>query len=251
MPAGSNAAINTNIPQRMGRLPWSPWHRLVATALGVTCLMVQLVPVATAPASGTESDGSLEPEFRQLREKLGAVPEFSGADAESKFRLAEALAHRGDMLGAIETYRAAIQLKPDWADPYRGLGQALLDHHEYPEAAQALQASIRLGRGDHQAFYWLGRAFMGKGDLPAAANALMQAAELKPDDAETFADLGLVRMAEGDAAGAQEALTRSIELKPDYAEAHQLRDLLMKVHPNPEQVRQTGLAILQNLFGRE
>jgi cytochrome c-type biogenesis protein CcmH/NrfG len=203
---------------------------------------------AQQPASQAES--SLEPEFRQLRSKLSAMPEFSGTDAESKFRLAEELAHRGDMQGAVETYRAAIHLKPDWPDPYRGLGQVSLDHHDYAEAIQALQSSIRLGRDDHHAFYWLGRAYMGKFDLAAAAVALERATELKPDDAETFADLGLVRMAQGDVAAAEQALKRSIQLKPDYAEAHQLREQLAKAKGNREAVKEAGMARLKSVFDR-
>jgi MFS family permease len=39
MPAAPSAPISTNIPQRMDRLPWSRWHWLVVTALGVTWLL--------------------------------------------------------------------------------------------------------------------------------------------------------------------------------------------------------------------
>lgn len=207
--------------------------------------------LATAELSSTQLEPGLEPEFRQLRAKLSALPEFSGPDATSKYRLAEELAHRGDVQGAIETYRAAIHLQPDWADPYRGLGQVLLDHHDYQDAVQALQSSIRLGHGDHQAFYWLGRAYMGTGSLAAASVALEQAIQLKGDDAEAFADLALVKMAEGDPAGAEQALAKSIRLKPDYADAHQLQDRLQKVKQDSELTRQTGLKMLHNLFGRE
>lgn len=206
---------------------------------------------SAAQQAFTQSESSLEPEFRQLRSTLSARPEFSGTDAGAKFRLAEELAHRGDVQGAVETYRAAIHLKPDWPDPYRGLGQVLLDHHDYAEAVQALQASIRLGRDDHQAFYWLGRAYMGKGELPAATIALVRATELKPDDAEAFADLGLVRMAQGDVAAAEQALNRSIELKPDYAEAHRLRDVLTRNRRDPGAAAREARAILHELFGRE
>jgi MFS family permease len=38
MPAAP-APISTNIPQRMDHLPWSRWHRLVVTALGVTWVL--------------------------------------------------------------------------------------------------------------------------------------------------------------------------------------------------------------------
>ena len=38
MPAAA-APVTTNIPQRMDRLPWSRWHWLVVTALGVTWIL--------------------------------------------------------------------------------------------------------------------------------------------------------------------------------------------------------------------
>lgn len=219
--------------------------------LSLVLLVSSMAGRAIAQDPAPKAESGLEPEFRQLRAKLAAQPEFGGTDAVSKFRLAEELARRGDVQGAIETYRAAIHLKADWPDPYRGLGQVLLDHHDYSEAVQALQTGIRLGRDDHQAFYWLGRAFMGKGDLPASAIALERAAELKPDDADTFADLGLVRMAQGDVAGTEQALTRAIRLKPDLADAHRLRERLMKAQGDPELAREAGAALLKSLFARE
>lgn len=226
----------------------------------ILIIVVALVTIAPSvlrgPADALAQDvaqveESLEPEFKHLRATLGARPEFSGDDAGSKFRLAEELAHRGDVAGAIERYRAAIELQPDWADPYRGLGQVLLDHHDYAEAVQALRASLRLGGEDHQAVYWLGRALMGHGELAAAELAFARAAMLKPDDAETLADLGLVRMARGDVTGAEDALTRSIRLKPDLAEAHRLHDRLAQAHRDSAAARQAGLDLLHELFGRE
>jgi hypothetical protein len=31
--------IETNVPARLDRLPWSPWHVLVVVALGITWLL--------------------------------------------------------------------------------------------------------------------------------------------------------------------------------------------------------------------
>ena len=228
-------------------------YRFLSTSrVSIWVFILTCGPLAQAgiePIQPTES--SLEPEFRQLRAKLSEMPEFSGADADTKFRLAQELAHRGDMQGSVESYRAAIHLKGDWAEPYRGLGQVLLDHHDYAEAVEALQSSIRLGRDDHQAFYWLGRAYMGKGELAAAAIALERATQLKEDDAEAFADLGLVKMAKGDLAGAEVALTQSIELKPDYAEAHRLHEVLKRNRVDPAHVMHEAQNILRGLFARE
>ena len=38
MPA-PDAPITTSIPQRMDRLPWSRWHWLIVTALGITWIL--------------------------------------------------------------------------------------------------------------------------------------------------------------------------------------------------------------------
>ena len=233
--------------------PFPPrWRSFMTRPRSIAVLLLLLtVLVPNGSLSAERPETALEPEFRQLRAKLAAQPEFSGADAASKFRLAQELAHRGDVHGAIETYRAAIHLKPDWADPHRGLGQVLLDHHDYAEAAEMLQASVRLGRDDHQAYYWLGRAYMGKGAFAAAAVALEQSIRLNADDAEAYADLALVKMAEGDLPAAEAALRQSMKLKPDYAEAHQLRELLIQANGDEEKARSTGLARLRSVFQRE
>jgi len=59
MPAELHASVTTNIPQRMDRLPWSRWHWLVVTALGVTWLLdglevsivASLGPMLTHPST--------------------------------------------------------------------------------------------------------------------------------------------------------------------------------------------------------
>jgi MFS family permease len=59
MPAEPSASITTNIPQRLDRLPWSRWHWLVVTALGITWVLdgleVSIVaaigPVLTQPGT--------------------------------------------------------------------------------------------------------------------------------------------------------------------------------------------------------
>jgi hypothetical protein len=59
MAAEPSASITTNIPHRMDRLPWSRWHWLVVTALGITWVLdgleVSIVaaigPVLTHPGT--------------------------------------------------------------------------------------------------------------------------------------------------------------------------------------------------------
>lgn len=197
----------------------------------------------------TEAD--LEAEFRRTRALLRASPAFSGTDAQTRYRLAEELARRGDMNGAAEEYRAAIGLDPEFGEAYRGLGQVLLDYHDYVGAAEALEAAVRLHRDDGEVYYWLGRACMGVGRWPDAVRAMETAVQLRPDDAEAYADLGLLRMVQGDADKARTALDLAIRLKPDGAEAHRLRELLSQHREDRQQLIAAARKVLKDLFERE
>ena len=196
------------------------------------------------------TEGDLEAEFRRSRDVLRASPEFQTDSAETHYRLGQTLHHLGDMTGAAEEYRLAIQRDPRLGDAYHDLGALLLDWHDYPGAVAALEQAVQLGRQDGETYYWLGRGLMGKSDWPLAAAALETAARVKPDDAEAYADLGLVRMVQGDIAGATEALRVSIELKPDNADAHALLETLTAHQSDRGQVIQAAEKILATMFAR-
>src|SRR5512135_458348 len=83
MPIAPSMPISTNIPQRMDRLPWSRWHWLVVTALGVTwvldglevSIVAALGPVLTHAATLhlTESEVGLAASAYLAGSVLGAV----------------------------------------------------------------------------------------------------------------------------------------------------------------------------------
>jgi tetratricopeptide (TPR) repeat protein len=222
------------------------WAVLFADAANST-RVVAATPVAVE--GPTETD--LEVEFRRARERLRASPAFNGTDAGTRYRLAEELAHRGDINGAAEEYRAAVGLDPEFGEAYRGLGQVLLDYHDYAGAVEALEGAVRLHQEDSETYYWLGRALMGVGRWPDAARAMETAVQLRPDDAEAYADLGLLRMVQGDAVGARAALDRAIGLKPDDAGTHRLRELLLQHQDDRQQLVSAVRRVLQGLFERE
>jgi tetratricopeptide (TPR) repeat protein len=204
--------------------------------------------MANSSVGPTEED--LEAEFRRARELLRVSPEFQGDNAETHYRLAKTLHHRGDLNGAAEEYRLAVQRNPRFIEAYRDLGVLLLDYHDYAGAVAALEQALRLGQGDGATYYWLGLGFMGQGDWTAAATALRTATRLNPDDAEAYADLGLVQMVQGDVTGATESLRTSIELKPDNADAHARLETITANQADRKQVMSAAQKIIATLFGR-
>jgi tetratricopeptide (TPR) repeat protein len=235
----------------LAQLPWLAMLFVLSPAMSAEIGhgVVHPAQQAASPALGP-SEGDLEANFRRSRDALRALPEFREDSAETHYRLGKSLHHRGDMNGAAEEYRLALQRDPRYGDAYRDLGALLLDRHEYPDAVSALEQAVQLGRQDGETYYWLGRGLMGKSDWAAAGAALETATRVKSDDAEAYADLGLVRMAQGDVAGATEALRISIELKPDYAEAHALLETLSAHQSDRGQVMQAAQKILATMFAR-
>ena len=83
MPAARGSPITTDIPQRMDRLPWSRWHWLVVTALGITwvldglevSIVAALGPVLTHTTTLhlTESEVGLAASAYLAGSVLGAV----------------------------------------------------------------------------------------------------------------------------------------------------------------------------------
>ncbi len=83
MPVEPSASVTTNIPQRLDRLPWSRWHWLVVTALGITWVLdgleVSIVaaigPVLTHPGTLhlTESQVGLSASAYLTGSVLGAL----------------------------------------------------------------------------------------------------------------------------------------------------------------------------------
>ncbi|MGH9881153.1 MAG: tetratricopeptide repeat protein, partial [Pyrinomonadaceae bacterium] len=52
---------------------------------------------------------------------------------------------------AAESFQKAVNLKPDYADAYYGLGQAYLDLGRWQEAIQSLEQAIKFNPGDRRA----------------------------------------------------------------------------------------------------
>jgi cytochrome c-type biogenesis protein CcmH/NrfG len=156
---------------------------LVGTLNGNEPLTAQVAPVNTEEIGvpGTPvTNERVEAGLRKNREVLRRSPKFQTQDAPTHLRLAEILSQQGDPNGAIEEYRAAIQLNPEMADAFRGLGAVYNDKHEWGKAEQALRNGTKLNPHDHQTFFWLGRSLIAQEHFPQAQEALATAAQLDP-----------------------------------------------------------------------
>jgi Flp pilus assembly protein TadD len=120
---------------------------------------------------------------------------------------------------AVQAYREAIRLKPDFAEAWINLGVAYADLGQYQQAVQAYREAIRLKADFAPAWYNLGNSYGKLGRPQEVAQASREAIRLKPDYAEAWTNLGVIYGKLGRYQEAAQTFREAIRLKPDYAKA--------------------------------
>ena len=146
-----------------------------------------------------------------------------GGDSDS----AEAHFNRANQLDdlkrheeAINSYRRAIALKPDYAEAHNNLGNALINLNRPQEAVASYQKALAIKPGFADFHFNLGHALNKLGRHEEAVASFQKTLALKPDFPEAQYSLG---NALGNLRRPEEAIAsyrRAISLRPELAEAH-------------------------------
>ncbi|HKQ49414.1 MAG TPA: tetratricopeptide repeat protein [Phycisphaerae bacterium] len=134
--------------------------------------------------------------------------------------LGTVLDDRGRLHEAIEHYRRALQLRPDYADAHNNLGAALETLGRHGEAAVAHQEALRLRPRFPEARFNLGVAYTGLGDSARAIEQYRLAIQLRPNYPEAHNQLGMTLNATGRHDEAIAAYESALQLRPQYTEAY-------------------------------
>ena len=117
-------------------------------------------------------------DFLQDSARLGAFALTSAA----LWRIDPALAQSGQLTNAIPYFRAAIKLRPDFADAQNNLGTALFMQGNYAEAAKAFYAALQNSPYNAEFAANLGDTLVRLGNKSAAAECYQHALQLEPDN---------------------------------------------------------------------
>jgi tetratricopeptide (TPR) repeat protein len=140
--------------------------------------------------------------------------------AKKYFKQGNDYYRQGEYDKAIESYKEAIELKPDDAAAYYNLGNAYNDLGEYAQAIESYKKAIKLKPDDVAAYYNLGNAYYNRSEYAKAIESYHKAIELKPDDADAYNNLGNAYKNMGEYAQAIKLYKKAIEIKPDYVAAY-------------------------------
>lgn len=113
------------------------------------------------------------------RESIALYP-----TAEAHTFLGWAMSWRGDVQGAIDECKKAIEVDPDFGNPYNDIGAYLIELERHEEAIPWLEKAKLAPRYDPKQFPYmnLSRIYMAKGKMSLAIKELEEAKAIAPGD---------------------------------------------------------------------
>lgn len=161
------------------------------------------------------AQGKLDAAIESFRQALRLSPDF--ADAHNQ--MGATLHAQGDFGTAIGCYNRAIALSPDYAEAYNNLGLAMQGLGRLGEAAEQFRIAIRHRTDFADAYSNLGNVLRDMGMRDEAIVHYNKAVQLRPDSS-SYNSLGTLYLMQGKLDVAAENYHRALALNPDYFEAH-------------------------------
>ena len=140
--------------------------------------------------------------------------------AEAYYNMGVALKDKGDLEAAIDSYKQALKIKPDYADAYYNMGNVLKDKGDPEAAIDSYKQALKIKPDYTDAHNNMGVALKDKGDLEAAIDSYKQALKIKPNYADAYNNMGNALRDKGDLEAAIDSYKQALKIKPDYADAY-------------------------------
>lgn len=137
--------------------------------------------------------------------------EPNNADANAGF--AESLRVRGDLAGAEQYYRRAIELDPAYWRHYFYLGRVLQEQGRIEETISNLRRASQLQPGNPLPYFSLGAIYFYQGEYLLAAETTQKSIELSPS-ARAYSNAGSFYFYAGEYAKAEAMFRQSLALSP-------------------------------------
>jgi protein O-mannosyl-transferase len=184
--------------------------------------------------------GDINGAIRSYREALNIKPTYS----KSYINLGVALAEQKDTQGALENYTKAIQLEPNNADAHTSLGSLLAGIGKMDEAKMHFDEAMRINPNSSEAHNNLGNLLLNKGSYDEAVMHYTEALKINPHQAEVYNNLGTAYILKGNMKKAVEFYKRSLREKPDYSDAI---ENLKRARVNQQKLQDISMKIRQSI----
>src|SRR5437773_7815495 len=137
-----------------------------------------------------------------------------------QYSLCLALVRQGKLTEAIEHFKTALQIKPEYPDAHTNVGAALADQGKLAEAIDYYREALQSKPDDALAHYNWGVALARQSKMEEAIGHYRQALQSKPNYAEAHNNVGAALADQGKLAEAIDHYRQALQNKPDFALGH-------------------------------
>jgi len=92
---------------------------------------------------------------------------------------------------AIDSYKKALKINPEYAEVYSNMGAALNDKGDQDAAISSCKQALKIKPNYAEAYFNIGNALRDKDDLDAAVCSYKQALKIKPDYAKAYYQMSI------------------------------------------------------------
>lgn len=138
-------------------------------------------------------------------------------NAEAHYNVGVGRSQTGDLEGANNAYRRAVELDPNYFAAWYNLGADHLDAGEWREAVECFDKAIAAKADFAVAYFMKGAAYDRLNDQQEAIRWTKKGLEFAPDDAQAYFNIGHSYQRLGELEKAVEWLEKSEGLDPDNA----------------------------------
>ncbi|PYX98907.1 MAG: hypothetical protein DMG63_10565, partial [Acidobacteria bacterium] len=135
------------------------------------------------------------------------------------YNLGIVLSEQGETNQAIDHYRRAVGLRPDYAEAHYNLGRLLVEQGQFDDAIAHYERAAAINPADAEAQNNLGVTLFGIGRADDAIAHYRKALEIRPDYVEASCNLANALIAKGDFDGAIAGYRACLAAIPDHEEA--------------------------------
>jgi protein O-GlcNAc transferase len=150
------------------------------------------------------------------KQALKINPEF----AETYNNMGLALKAMDDNEAAIDSYQKALKIKPNFAEVCCNMGIALRDKASPQAAIESFKQALKINPNYAKAYNNMGSALYDKGDLKTALKSYKKALMIQPDYADAHNNMGVALNDLDHLEAAIDSYEKAISIKPDFTEAH-------------------------------
>ena len=160
---------------------------------------------------------------RQFQQTLSQANEML-QQYPSSVALYNILGATNDRLGkfgaAVDCYKQALKIKPDYAEALYNMGAALNSMGNSEAAIDSYKQALKIKPDFAEAYNNIGVAFNDMGNSEAAIDSCEQALKIKLDYAEAHNNIGLAYMNMGNSEAAIESYKQALKIRSDFAGAY-------------------------------